>query len=400
MIAKKPKIVIFTLVTVILIAALAAGCSSAGEKKGGGVVTPTPTQTPMQTAIQIDEKFKAGEAVMDYATDYVRQKAEYYSKLGASPADGSKAYKITDSKITGITQIKTGTAANFNSINMYLLEYRLKPDNPNNVVLAGGMRLEDGWITERGSTGQPYLLLLCEHRDNEEASWHPICVTSTLAISAYGTPEMLKQYGNMYTAAAMELYEKYKETSEIVPLSSEEIARFNEAFAPTITNSEGKLKVNPISCFFTSYYDKPADLDLAKFLRYFPNGGIVTDEAEFKAVKSLKNWPFKKAATLEDVPVPIHKYPSEELDKVLLEYAGITRKDLSGVGFDYVFYLEAHDAYYNYTSDFGPGTFYCVRGEAEGDTIRLYAEYGNGGKAKLTLRKLDGRYIILSHQKV
>lgn len=389
---------ICTLLIVVLFGAIAVGCSFAGGDAVTQTPTQTTTQTPKQTAIQIDKELKDRKAVMDYATDYVRQKAEYYSKIGASSTDGSKAYKITDSKIIGLTQIGNGAAGNFRSINMYLLQYRLKPDNPDNVVLVGGMTLEDGWITEWGSTGQPYLLLLCEHKDGEEASWHRICVTNTDAINVdYGTPEMLKKYGDKYTAAAMELYGKYKETSKAIPLTLEEIERFREAFAPLIFDAEGRRKASPISCFFTSFYDKPADLDLAKFLRYFPNGSIVTDEAEFNAVKNLDNSPFKGH---DKVPVPMHKYPSEELDKVLVEYAGITHKDLSGVGLDDVFYLEAYDAYYNYTSDFGPGTFYCVRGETEGDTVRLFADHGNGSKTKLTLRKQDGRYIIMSYQKI
>jgi len=76
------------------------------------------------------------------------------------------------------------------------------------VALAGGMRMEDGWLTEWSSAGQPYLLLLCELNGAEE-SWQRICVTYTDMITQdYGTPEMLEEYGNEFTAAAMELYKK------------------------------------------------------------------------------------------------------------------------------------------------------------------------------------------------
>ena len=72
---------------------------------------------------------------------------------------------------------------------------------------------------------------------------------------------------------------------------------------------------------------------------------------------------------------------------------------MNGVGFDDVLYLEEYDAYYNFTSDFAAGIFSCVRGEVQGSTVRLYAGYGDGGGAMLTLHEQGGRYLILSHQK-
>ncbi|WP_334196510.1 hypothetical protein, partial [Muricomes intestini] len=97
--------------------------------------------------------------------------------------------------------------------------------------------------------------------------------------------EMLRQYDNPYTAAAMELYQKYNNVHEVIPLSSEQIAQVKEAFAPILTNAKGTETVNPISCFFTSYYASPADIDLYQFLYQYPNGSRVTDQAEFEALK-------------------------------------------------------------------------------------------------------------------
>jgi len=146
------------------------------------------------------------QPVRDYAVDYVREQIEYYNSLG---------YNITYSKITAMTRMNTGTATLTKSIEMWLLEYRLLPENPGKVVLAGGMRMEDGWLTEWCSTGQPYLLLLCDLTGLEK-SWQRICVTNTDVITQdYGTPEMLERYGNEFTAAAMELYKKNLEISTI-----------------------------------------------------------------------------------------------------------------------------------------------------------------------------------------
>ncbi len=214
----------------------------------------------------------------------------------------------------------------------------------------------------------------------------------------YGTPEMLERYGNAYTAAAMELYQKNKPAEEVIPLTREQIAKANAALEPLIANAEGELDVNPVSCFFTSWYDKPEDLNLTNCLKYFPNSVYVTDEKEFNALKKLGNWRFGQDATLENMPVPTHKFPSDTVDQVLWEYAGISLAALSGVGFDEVLYLEEYDAYYNFTSDFGPGFFHCTRGEIAGNTVRLYSDYGDGSVALLTLRNWEGKYYIVSRQ--
>lgn len=137
-------------------------------------------------------------AVIDYACEYTQTQLDYYT--------ADLGYEITEAKITGITQINTGTAALDHSINLYRLEYRFLAAEPDGVMLAGGMQMDGDYITEWGSVGQPYLLLLCD----ENGNWTPICATNTLTMQEeYNTPEMLDKYGNMYTAAAMELYKRF-----------------------------------------------------------------------------------------------------------------------------------------------------------------------------------------------
>jgi hypothetical protein len=146
------------------------------------------------------------QPVRNYAADYVREQIEYYNSLG---------YNITDAKITSVTHVNTGTASLTTAVGMWRLEYRLLPDDAGKVVLAGGMKIEDGWLTEWGSVGQPYLVLVCDDTGTEPL-WQRICVTNTDVIKQeYGTPEMLKQYGNEFTAAAMELYRKSLEIRTI-----------------------------------------------------------------------------------------------------------------------------------------------------------------------------------------
>lgn len=132
-------------------------------------------------------------------------------------------------------------------------------------------------------------------------------------------------------------------------------------------------------------------------MRYFPGDNSQVRVAEFEALKAIDVWPFDHVETLADMPVPIHKYSTQLINLVLNEYAGITTSDLdtSAVG-----YLEEYDAFYNYTSDFGPGTFTCTRGEIVGDMVLLYDEEALLGTDILTLRKEGENYRIVSYQHI
>lgn len=108
----------------------------------------------------------------------------------------------------------------------------------------------------------------------------------------------------------------------------------------------------------------------------------------------MDGWPFAHVNSLAEMMVPVHKYPRRLVDLILSEYAGISTADLNTEG---VAYLPEYDAYYNYTSDAGCGTFYCTRGEKDGDLIRLYDE--SYGVKLLTLRQVGSKtYQIVSHQ--
>lgn len=178
-------------------------------------------------------------------------------------------------------------------------------------------------------------------------------------------------------------------------LSAEELADFNEQFQPTLYDKQlNFMGMNPLCCFFTSYYDDVRELDFKEFMRYFPNEGLHVTEEEFQALKGVEGWPFTAEETMADLPVPISKYSARIVDMVLKEHAGITTADLDTSG---VAYLAEYDAYYNYTSDFGPGMFTCTRGERVGELLYLYEETEQGTD-RLTLRKTGNAYHILAHQ--
>ena len=143
---------------------------------------------------------KVPEPVAQYAQETVQQELEYYER--------EVGYVFDEAKVTGITSIATGAVGNLSGCGLYLLEYRLLPAADQEIMLVGGMTMEDGYLTEWGSAGQPYLLVYWKNSNGVD-SWTPICVTNTDEImTQYGTPEMLEKYGDAFTAAAVELKAK------------------------------------------------------------------------------------------------------------------------------------------------------------------------------------------------
>ncbi len=179
-------------------------------------------------------------------------------------------------------------------------------------------------------------------------------------------------------------------------LSKEQVTLVDKNFIPVAWNENGIgiASVNPLASFFQCYYDRPEDIDLAEFLRYNSLTPAEVGSAEFNALKRHPEFSgmFPNVDTLSDMPLPVNKYPADEVDALLKEYAGITTDDLTADAKSGIIYLERYDAYYNFTSDFAAGIFNCSSGEFDGDTVRLY-----DGHATLTLRKSGDKWLVYSH---
>lgn len=179
-------------------------------------------------------------------------------------------------------------------------------------------------------------------------------------------------------------------------LTPEEISRVNQAFAPGAEEG-GVADATPASGFFTSYYDDVRELDFAAFLEYYPDDGTLSagDEAESDALKALPGYPWD----MSPGAVPTHRITRASVDAALERYAGITAAELadtSGVP-----YLEEYDAWYTFTSDFGPGKFLCAGGEVDeaAGTARLWTEpREDGGQAELALQRDGASWHIRSHR--
>lgn len=191
---------------------------------------------------------------------------------------------------------------------------------------------------------------------------------------------------------------------EGTPLTAEELAQAGEAFNCYEHPSD---KARELGCFFTSSYEDVTELDFEAFLRYYfvESSELEDGDAEeFQALAALPGFHWD-AEDLErwgnvpsGLPVPVHRISKAAVDRTLETYAGITTADLKNT--DGILYLTDYDSYYNFTSDYGPGSFQPAEGVRDGDTVRLRSEpvWGDGGEViqELTLREEDGRWLIQS----
>lgn len=185
-------------------------------------------------------------------------------------------------------------------------------------------------------------------------------------------------------------------TPSVIALTEEEIETANEECAPVLADENGTwTTASPISCCFTSFYDDPSELNLGAFLKYYDNSSVVTDDAEYQLLKERYLIGVSRWSLLEDMSVPLSRIPAADVEARLKKYYGISLSDLKGDYTQRPDYMAATDAFYNCTSDFGPGTFTCVRGEREGNFVRLYSE---GDEVCLTAENVDDSWLIRSYQ--
>ncbi len=183
-----------------------------------------------------------------------------------------------------------------------------------------------------------------------------------------------------------------------MPLTQAQIDEVNAIFADYELSTDDTLGHFAVNGFFTSTYDDVRDLNLNNFLAYFGECGE-EDISEEEFAQLNAKWEFR-VDSVEDFPLPIHRYPASAVEGVLKRFAGIGLADLTDMQtpFSGYTYLEDTDAFYTTTSDYSPGYFRCTSGEIEpdGDTALLYGSTAGflSGEAVLKLVKNgDGWYI-------
>lgn len=184
------------------------------------------------------------------------------------------------------------------------------------------------------------------------------------------------------------------------PLTQEQIDEVNAVFADYEFSTDETLGHFAVNGFFTSTYDDVRDLNLNNFLAYFGECGE-EDISEEEFAQLNAKWEFR-VDSVEDFPLPIHRYPASAVEDVLKRFAGIGLADLTDMQtpFSGYTYLEDTDAFYTTTSDYSPGYFRCTSGEIEpdGDTALLYGSTAGSlsGKTVLKLVKDGENWYIHS----
>ena len=144
------------------------------------------------------------------AKEYVTKMAQGYNQQRDEKLN-IKPVKIIDAKIVGFKEIPHAVVSEKTTVKLFILEYRLLPDNIENVVFAGGMTEENGWITESASVGQPIVIYFVENSGTSEEIWHSMGHSNTLTIDEeYSSPEVIEKYTDANTAFAAQMLEKYK----------------------------------------------------------------------------------------------------------------------------------------------------------------------------------------------
>jgi len=91
-------------------------------------------------------------SIEDYADKFIEKTIADYNTE-------DNYFKIIDKKITKLEKIASfDKLLPSTELEIWSLEYRLKPEDMSKIVLAGGMNEVDGWITEQSSMGKPILV--------------------------------------------------------------------------------------------------------------------------------------------------------------------------------------------------------------------------------------------------
>lgn len=211
LIAQKPKMKVYTVVAVLLVAVIAVGCTFSGRAAGGEI--------PIEHAFA-DE---VPEAAVTYAERLMATQIDSYQE---SFQQMNPNASIAGAKITALTPISTGVAGLNDGIELYRLEYRLlvKGTLKDEMLTFVQKETVDGetWITQSTGDYQIYLLLYWQHADGQ-TTWQEAGLTFESTLNReYSTLDMLNQYGNKYTACAATRYIEYcnKEAGQEVPISS------------------------------------------------------------------------------------------------------------------------------------------------------------------------------------
>ena len=141
---------------------------------------------------RLEENFPA--QVLDYAFACTEEMAEELSYLGLKSAE-----------LTDLSCYAEGEAPEGGTLLLFRLGARFELEEPESVAPAGGMVIEDGWLTRPDSGGDRFMLLL---RDGDD--WRFIGLV---------TEQVLSEYGTDYDAAALGEYALAASSAPVISLA-------------------------------------------------------------------------------------------------------------------------------------------------------------------------------------
>lgn len=149
MIAKRPKTAAYTLIAVILIAALTAGCTFTGADKSDASPKPSGEQSDEQGTVM--DGIDVPEEVLAAAKKYVAEAFDEENESVTQTENGlvvvSPVYNYLEWRITDLEKTYTYDMTDGNDLDVYRMNYEFKVDDPEKVPLAGGMYITDGnWV--------------------------------------------------------------------------------------------------------------------------------------------------------------------------------------------------------------------------------------------------------------
>lgn len=201
------------------------------------------------------------------------------------------------------------------------------------------------------------------------------------------------------------------ERTEKGDLNTLDLQLFEEIFPPLAYNKELGEEDGDFSDtngFFRSFYSEAKGIDLEEFMRYFGRKKWINEETNKEELEEIARlYKEKTGRALDDqlIFAPPIKYSKSNVDEVLMEYAGITSDDLDQTGFESLLYSSKYEAYYNFTSDFDPGTFSPDEGYIEGDTYTFFEHIVNDSEegfydVRTIIKRRGDSYIIVSREKL
>lgn len=149
---KKPKFWVI-LVAVIAIIVLAVGLLT-NPPKEISTVEENKVSTENENN-NIDENYidktNISKEVEKFAWQYIDKQIEAFENVQG------KDFKVVDKEITRLERVATIEDILSTPVEIWELKYRLKLENMEGLVLAGGMNVEDGWLIDDGPVGKPFL---------------------------------------------------------------------------------------------------------------------------------------------------------------------------------------------------------------------------------------------------